>query len=106
MSWSGHEDYISDLTCVPHKKTFLATSGDGTLSIMNAKTGSRKSSDHLEEELLSLVVMKNHTKVVCGTSDGNLALYSVRERPRFCIRCGTVISKLFRMKLITWFCCT
>lgn len=84
MSWSGHEDYISDLTCVAHKKTFLATSGDGTLSVMNAKKGSRKASDQLEEELMSVVVMKNNRKVVCGTSEGCLALYSVRRA--MCLR--------------------
>ena len=72
----GHEDFVSDITCVPHKKTFLATSGDGTLSVMDAKKGGRQQSDQLEDELLSLCVMKGGRKVVCGTQDGVLAIYN------------------------------
>lgn len=78
--FNNHTDYISDMTCVPHKKMFLATSGDGTLSCLDWRKGSHKASYELEDEPLSVVVMKNNTKVVCGTQEGTLAFYTVSRR--------------------------
>lgn len=99
MEFSDHTDFISDLAVVPHKKTLLATrlvlflrtteveirvgivtpslppSGDGTLSVMNWKRKTRKDSIPLEDEPLSVVVMKDNTTVVCGTQEGTLAMY-------------------------------
>ena len=80
--FTQHTDYISDMTCVPHKKTFLVSSGDGTISYLDWRKVTRKASYELEDEPLSIVVMKNNTKVVCGTQEGTLAFYSVGERRR------------------------
>ncbi|CAN6339981.1 unnamed protein product [Urochloa humidicola] len=72
-----HEDYISDMTYVADSNQILATSGDGTLSVNSLRRNKVKSqSEFSEDELLSLVVMKNGKKVVCGTPSGALLLYS------------------------------
>ncbi|VAH09668.1 unnamed protein product [Triticum turgidum subsp. durum] len=72
-----HEDYISDMTYVAGSNQILATSGDGTLSVNNLRGNRVKSqSEFSEDELLSVVVMKNGQKVVCGTPSGALLLYS------------------------------
>uniref|UniRef100_A0A0E0QCA3 WD repeat-containing protein 55 n=1 Tax=Oryza rufipogon TaxID=4529 RepID=A0A0E0QCA3_ORYRU len=72
-----HEDYISDMTYVSDSNQILATSGDGTLSVSNLRRNKVKSqSEFSEDELLSVVVMKNGKKVVCGTPSGALLLYS------------------------------
>uniref|UniRef100_A0A0E0EFK9 Uncharacterized protein n=1 Tax=Oryza meridionalis TaxID=40149 RepID=A0A0E0EFK9_9ORYZ len=72
-----HEDYISDMTYVSDSDQILATSGDGTLSVSNLRRNKVKSqSEFSEDELLSVVVMKNGKKVVCGTPSGALLLYS------------------------------
>ncbi|OEL27114.1 WD repeat-containing protein 55 [Dichanthelium oligosanthes] len=72
-----HEDYISDMTYVADSNQILATSGDGTLSVNSLRRNKVKSqSEFSEDELLSLVLMKNGKKVVCGTPSGALLLYS------------------------------
>ncbi|VFQ79363.1 unnamed protein product [Cuscuta campestris] len=72
-----HEEYISDITFVSDSMKLLATSGDGTLSVCNVRSGKVQTrSDFSEDELLSIVVMKNGRKVICGTQGGNLFLYS------------------------------
>ncbi|CAA7019058.1 unnamed protein product [Microthlaspi erraticum] len=72
-----HEDYISDMTFQSSSMKLVATSGDGTLSVCNLRTNKVQSqSEFSEDELLSVVIMKNGRKVVCGTQDGTLMLYS------------------------------
>ncbi|XP_051208898.1 WD repeat-containing protein 55 [Lolium perenne] len=72
-----HEDYISDMIYVAGSNQILATSGDGTLSVNNLRGGRVKAqSEFSEDELLSLVIMKNGQKVVCGTPSGAILLYS------------------------------
>lgn len=76
-SFECHEDYISDMIYVSDSNQILATSGDGTLSVNSLRSNKVKSqSEFSEDELLSLVVMKNGQKVVCGTPSGALLLYS------------------------------
>ncbi|KAF3341610.1 WD repeat-containing protein 55 isoform X1 [Carex littledalei] len=76
-SFNAHEDYVSDLTYMPDTKEILGTSGDGTLSVCSLKKKKVKSqSEFSEDELLSVVVMKNGKKVICGTQTGALLLYS------------------------------
>merc|ERR1711998_778123 len=58
----------------------LATSGDGTLSVFDIRAGKMESaSDYMTEELLSLVVLKHGSKVVCGSQDGVLCLFSTGQ---------------------------
>ncbi|CAD5179009.1 WD repeat-containing protein 55-like [Musa acuminata AAA Group] len=76
-TFHAHEDYISDITFVPDTMQLLGTSGDGTLSVCSLQKNKIQSqSEFSEDELLSLVIMKNGRKVICGTQTGTLLLYS------------------------------
>ncbi|THU50651.1 hypothetical protein C4D60_Mb06t22520 [Musa balbisiana] len=56
---------------------FRKISGDGTLSVCSLQKNKIQSqSEFSEDELLSLVIMKNGRKVICGTQTGTLLLYS------------------------------
>lgn len=80
FSWKENDDFISDLAIVPNKNTILAPrcepaalaptslrlpkrlmncSGDGTLSVFHMrKAGLESQSDNMEDELLSVAVIK------------------------------------------------
>lgn len=76
-SFNAHEEYISDITFAADSMKLLATSGDGSLSVCNLRSSKIQTrSEFSEEELLSVVVMKNGRKVICGTQSGTLLLYS------------------------------
>ncbi|XP_059293813.1 WD repeat-containing protein 55 [Lycium ferocissimum] len=71
------EEYISDITFAADSMKLLATSGDGSLSVCNLRSSKIQTrSEFSEEELLSVVIMKNGRKVICGTQSGTLLLYS------------------------------
>lgn len=101
--WKVHQDFVSAFEQDEAGTTLLATSGDGTLSVYdirmntttigssnssssspasqrmknaNNTTGLVRQSDHQEDELLSIQLMKNGKKVVCGTGEGVLAVFS------------------------------
>ncbi|KNA16466.1 hypothetical protein SOVF_088990 [Spinacia oleracea] len=72
-----HNEYISDMTFVSDSMRLLATSGDGTLSVCSIRSNKvQAQSEFCEDEPLSLAVMKNGRKVICGTQTGTLLLYS------------------------------
>ncbi|XP_057434960.1 WD repeat-containing protein 55 [Lotus japonicus] len=76
-SFDVHEDYISDMTFASDAMKLLATSGDGTLSVCNLRRNKvQAQSEFSEDELLSVVLMKNGRKVVCGSQTGIILLYS------------------------------
>ncbi|KAG6593090.1 WD repeat-containing protein 55, partial [Cucurbita argyrosperma subsp. sororia] len=76
-SFEAHEDYISDMTYSSDSMKLLATSGDGTLSVCNLRRNKvHARSEFSEVELLSVVIMKNGRKVICGSQTGTLLLYS------------------------------
>lgn len=76
-SFNAHEEYISDITFAADSMKLLATSGDGSLSVCNLRSSKIQTrSEFSEEELLSVVIMKNGRKVICGTQSGTLLLYS------------------------------
>ncbi|XP_073220004.1 WD repeat-containing protein 55 isoform X2 [Cicer arietinum] len=76
-SFEAHEEYISDMTFASDAMKLLATSGDGTLSVCNLRQNKvQAQSEFSEDELLSVVLMKNGRKVVCGSQNGILLLYS------------------------------
>ncbi|KAM5569833.1 hypothetical protein ABKV19_017045 [Rosa sericea] len=55
----------------------LGTSGDGTLSVCNLRRNKvQHKSEFSEDELLSVVIMKNGQKVICSSQTGNILLYS------------------------------
>eukprot|EP00980_Cylindrotheca_fusiformis_P029672 scaffold23685_cov206-Cylindrotheca_fusiformis.AAC.2 len=84
LSWKENEDYISAFDHSEDGNTLLSTSADGRLAVfdlrmargaVNGKTSCRLSDDQ-EDELLSLQIMKNGRKVVCGSQEGVLSIFS------------------------------
>mmetsp|Transcript_17181 Transcript_17181/g.37583 ORF Transcript_17181/g.37583 Transcript_17181/m.37583 type:complete len:522 (+) Transcript_17181:115-1680(+) len=90
LEWTEQDDYISGIEYSPHNNgknhdgnnILLATSADGSLGVydlrMNkgAVADTTRKSDHLDDELLSLCVLKSGKKVVCGTQTGALSIFS------------------------------
>jgi len=88
--WKVHEDYVSGMEDGEDGNTLLVASADGTLSVYdlrmagqqqsnnNQKTnnGLIRQSDNQDDELLSIKLMKNGKKVVCGTTEGVLSVFS------------------------------
>ncbi|KAF9613107.1 hypothetical protein IFM89_005586 [Coptis chinensis] len=76
-SFDAHEEYISDMTYAADSLKLLGTSGDGTLSVCSLRKNKvLTQSEFSEDEPLSIVLMKNGRKVICGTQNGVLLLYS------------------------------
>ncbi|THH14826.1 hypothetical protein EW146_g5559 [Bondarzewia mesenterica] len=82
VTYTQHFDFISDFLWLEDKKQLVATSGDGTLSVMDVR--SRKTepfahSEDQEDELLSIVPIKGGTKVVVGTQLGILSIFNRKK---------------------------
>ncbi|KAF7366632.1 Protein monoubiquitination-related protein [Mycena sanguinolenta] len=74
-----HFDYITDLLWLPDKHHLLATSGDGTLSVMDVrskKTTPFAQSEDQEDELLAATTIKGGAKIVVGTQLGILSIFN------------------------------
>jgi WD40 repeat protein len=84
QSWKQHEDYISGIEHSNDGNTLIVSSADCTLSVYDLRmasqtTGSEKAvrrSDDQGDELLSVKIMKNGRKVVAGTGEGVLHVWS------------------------------
>lgn len=77
---SDCSDFISDIQCDKEMRHLLCTSGDGHLLVYNTrKKQLERRSDQLEEELLSLAIIKQGKKVVCGGGTGTLNIYAWNE---------------------------
>lgn len=88
LSWKKNEDFISGIEHSEDGHTLLASSADGRLAVFdmrmardsqNNNNGGKPSfrlSDDQEDELLSLKIIKNGKKVVCGTQEGVLSVFS------------------------------
>ncbi|KAI8885397.1 WD40 repeat-like protein [Backusella circina FSU 941] len=77
MTYSEHEDFIADMTYSHQHKTLLAVGGDGYLSTWDIrKPNVAAMSDQIDDELLSISLVKNGKKAVVGTQDGILTLWS------------------------------
>ncbi|KAF8412206.1 hypothetical protein HHK36_000166 [Tetracentron sinense] len=75
--FNAHEEYISDIAFASDSMKLLGTSGDGTMSVCSLRRNKvQTQSEFSEDELLSVVIMKNGRKVICGTQTGALLLYS------------------------------
>lgn len=83
-SWKEHDDYVSGVEHSADGHTLLVSSADCTLSVYDLrnditatnKERFRRRSDDQEDELLSIQLIKNGRKVVCGTGEGVLAVWS------------------------------
>lgn len=86
LEWNKHKDYVSGINYSPYRESgnniLLTTSADGTLGVYDLRMNKRfvsdtsRTSDHQDDELLSLCVIKNGKKVVCGTQTGTLSIFS------------------------------
>jgi len=75
-SMEPHSDYVSDM--VAHDTALLTVSGDGTLCMIdrNVFKVRHRSEDDADDELLSVCLIRQGRKVVCGTTSGVLNIYS------------------------------
>jgi len=72
-----HEDYVSALALNADRNTLLATSGDQTLTVMDFASGKALDrSTEMDDELLSVAVIKGGRKVVCGGQSGLISIFS------------------------------
>lgn len=76
LAASVHEDYVSGLEV--YDGLLLSSGADGRLSVCDPRRNlaSVGKSDPQDDELLSVRVMKNGRKVVCGTQTGALVIWS------------------------------
>jgi WD40 repeat protein len=76
-NWHLHEDFVSGFCFHQDSNTLLSVAGDATLCIYdvrNAKNSTR--SDDQESELHCVQVIKGGKKVVCGSQDGVIQVFS------------------------------
>lgn len=77
MSWKLHEDFISGLAYNHDASTLLSVSGDGTLCAYDVRKATNTSrSDEQEAEMLCVQCIKGGKKVICGTQDGVILIFS------------------------------
>ncbi|KAI9098788.1 WD40-repeat-containing domain protein [Phlyctochytrium arcticum] len=77
MKYHENVDFISDMTFVANKRTLVCTSGDGCLSVFDIRKKKPVAiSENQDDELLSIVPVRNSSKVVVGTQTGTLLLFS------------------------------
>ncbi|KZT22271.1 WD40 repeat-like protein [Neolentinus lepideus HHB14362 ss-1] len=78
-TYTQHYDFISDFLWLEDKKHLIASSGDGTLSVMDVRSSKPEphaQSEDQEDELLSMVTIKDNSKVVVGTQLGMLSIFN------------------------------
>lgn len=80
FTFKEQSDEISDLAYSTANQYLLSTSIDGTLSVYDLRASPKFKlyalSDCVEDELHCLKIMEHNKKVVCGTSEGPIALFS------------------------------
>ena len=77
MQWNLHEDFVSGFAYNPEAGSLISVSGDSTLcmyDLRNKKNHWR--SDEQESELQCVQILKAGRKVVAGTQDGVMLLFS------------------------------
>ncbi|KAI0325515.1 WD40 repeat-like protein [Cubamyces sp. BRFM 1775] len=77
--YTQHFDFISDFLWLDDKKQLVATSGDGTLSVMDVRSKKMEpvaQSEDQEDELLSILSIKGGQKIVVGTQLGVLSIFN------------------------------
>ena len=81
VAFDDFQDWVSDLaTDDVHPEVLLATSGDGTLGAFDLRQKvCLGRTMELEQELLSVEVIKGCRKVICGTSEGELLIFNWGE---------------------------
>jgi len=73
-----HVDFVSDICHEASSQSLLASSGDGTLSVLDLRAGRvRQQSDSLQDELLSVVALKGGSRAACGSQEGVLHVFDL-----------------------------
>ncbi|CAG0918630.1 unnamed protein product [Notodromas monacha] len=76
MEHKGHGDHITALLVHPDKKMLISASGDGTISSFNVRAKRFEvESEQRQEELTSLALIRDNTKLVVGTNSELLYLF-------------------------------
>jgi len=81
-TYTQHFDYISDFLWLADKKQLVATSGDGTLSVMDIRSKEAKPiahSEDQEDDLLSIVSIKKNQKILVGTQLGMISVFNRKK---------------------------
>lgn len=77
MEYTEHDDFISDFDFDANSKTLVASSGQGTISIYDIRKSKMVAmSANQDDELLSICIVKDRRKVVVGSQEGVLNIYS------------------------------
>lgn len=77
MEYTEHDDFISGLDYDPTSKVMVASSGQGTVSVYDIRKPKMLAmSDNQDDELLSICIVKDTRKVVVGSQEGVLNIYS------------------------------
>ncbi|KAJ3032106.1 WD domain repeat-containing protein 55 [Rhizophlyctis rosea] len=77
MKYKENVDFIADMDFVSDKRTLLVAGGDGCLSAFDIRKSKPLGvSANQEDELLSIAVVRNTTKVAVGTQSGTLLFFS------------------------------
>eukprot|EP00299_Pterocystis_sp_00344_P013893 c6851_g1_i1.p1 GENE.c6851_g1_i1~~c6851_g1_i1.p1 ORF type:complete len:364 (-),score=74.01 c6851_g1_i1:22-1113(-) len=75
--FSENSDFISDMALSADQRMLIVTSGDGHLSVFDLRKGILEAmSDNIDDELLSIALVKGGQKVVCGSQGGVLNIFS------------------------------
>lgn len=77
MDWQLHEDFVSGFCYHEDSHTLFSVSGDATMCVYDLKSRNNTSrSDDQESELHCVEVLKGGRKVVAGTQDGVILMFS------------------------------
>ena len=75
--YEEHDDYVTGLVSVPHKKMILSSSGDGYLSVYDyRKSELIARSDNFEDELTGLALAKGGRKIIASSVLSCLHIFS------------------------------
>jgi len=76
----SHVDFVTDFAYEEAAKRVMSTGGDGTLTVFDLRKPSKvkvdAKSEQCETEFLSLLIVKNGKRVLCGTQEGPISVFS------------------------------
>ncbi|CAE6473217.1 unnamed protein product [Rhizoctonia solani] len=78
-SYTHHFDFISEFLWLQDKKHLVVASGDGTLSVVDVRSSKAEpfaQSEDQDDELLSLVSIKDGKKIAVGTQTGIISIWN------------------------------
>jgi len=75
-NYAENEDFVSDMVYNEKKHQLLVTSGDGSMAIYDLrKNDAIDRTNTLDDEFLSITLMKNNETAVCGSQSGIIYMY-------------------------------